>query len=196
MSSHALQQDGGRLFEGDTNRNRYDPFGRCHRVLRVGPENAAPCDPVTFMEVGDAFADRNHCSCSFLSRSERKLIAITTLPHVEVDEIYPGHSNATQYLVLLGCGRGNLPQVHDLGTTSFRKLNRLHRDRLLWAIPTARRGRSDQPSGIACCSSKQDSRFLRSTATRACDPSGAALRYWTGHEVGCPSSRAARNGQY
>src|SRR5229473_632601 len=45
---------------------------------------------------------------------------------------------------------------------------------------------SDQPSGIACCSSKQDSRFLRSTATRACEPSGAALRYWTGHETGCP----------
>jgi hypothetical protein len=69
-----------------------------------------------------------------LSRSERKLIAITTLPHVEVDEVYPGHSNANQYLVLLGCGRGNLPQVHDLGTTSCRKLNRLHRDRFLWAI--------------------------------------------------------------
>src|SRR5260370_9062984 len=137
MSSHALQQGGGRLFEGDTNRNRYNPFARCHRVLRVGPENAAPCDPVTFVEVGEAFADRNHCSCSYLSRSERKLIAITTLPHVEVDEIYPGHSNANQYLVLLGGGHGNLPQVHDLGTTSFPKLNRLHRDRFLYAIPTA-----------------------------------------------------------
>src|SRR6267378_6083910 len=55
---------------------------------------------------------------------------------------------------------------------------------------------SDQPSGIACCSSKRDSRFLRSTATRACEPSGATLRYWTGHEIGCPNSRAARNGQY
>src|SRR6266478_1584183 len=127
MSSHALQQGGGRLFEAETNRNRYDPFGRCHGILRVGAENAAPCDPVTFMEVGDAFPDGNHGSCSLLSRSERKLIAITTLPHVEVDEIYPGHSNANQHLVLPGCGRGNLPQVHDLGTTSFRKLNRLHR---------------------------------------------------------------------
>src|SRR5258705_12203796 len=161
MSSRALQQGGGRLFEAETNRNRYDTFGRCHGILRVGAENAAPCDPVTFMEVGDAFPDGNHCSCSLLSRSERKLIAITALPHIEVDEIYPGHSNANQHLVLLGCGRGNLPQVHDLGTTSFRKLNRLHRD---------------QPSGIACCCSKQDSRCLRSTATRACEPSGEALK--------------------
>ena len=43
---------------------RYDPFGRCHGILRVGAENAAPCDPVTFMEVGDAFPDGNHGSCS------------------------------------------------------------------------------------------------------------------------------------
>jgi hypothetical protein len=53
-----------------------------------------------------------------------------------------------------------------------------------------------QRTGIACCSSKQDSRFLRSIATRDCEPSGAALRYWTGHEIGCPSARAARKGQY
>ena len=39
-------------------------------------------------------------------------------------------------------------------------------------------------------------RFSRSTAgTRACAPSGAALRYWMGHEIDCPSSRAARSGQ-
>jgi len=24
-------------------------------------EDAAPCDPITFLEMGDAFADRNHC---------------------------------------------------------------------------------------------------------------------------------------
>ena len=77
------------MFEAETNRNRYDPFGRCHGILRVGAENAAPCDPVAFMEVGDGFPDGNHCSCSLLSRSERKLIAITTLPHIEVDEITP-----------------------------------------------------------------------------------------------------------
>src|ERR1700730_4142658 len=57
-------------------------------------------------------------------------------------------------------------------------------------------GAEDQRFGIACCSSKQDSRFLRSTGTRACEFSGAALRYWTGHEIDCPNSRAARNGQY
>src|SRR5258708_34730051 len=111
------------------------------------------CDPVTFMEMEDAFPDGNHCSCGLLSRSERKLIAITTLPHIEVDEIYPGHRSANQHLVLLGCGRGNLPQVHDFGITSFRKLNRLHRDRFLWAIPTAQASTIDQSSGIACCSS-------------------------------------------
>jgi hypothetical protein len=36
-------------------------------------------------------------------------------------------------------------------------------------------------------SERHDSRFFRSTGTRACVPSGAALRYCTGHEVGCPS---------
>jgi hypothetical protein len=40
------------------------------------------------MEAGDAFADRNHCSYSLLSGSERTLIAITTLPLVEVKRIF------------------------------------------------------------------------------------------------------------
>jgi hypothetical protein len=53
-----------------------------------------------------------------------------------------------------------------------------------------------QRSGMVCCSSKLDSRFLRSIGARACEPSGAALKYCTGHEIACPSSRAARNGQY
>src|SRR6202045_1833407 len=100
-------------------------------------ENAAPCDPVAFLEMGDAFADRNHCSCSFLSGCERKLIAITPLPHIEVDEVYPGHSNTNQHLAFLGYGSGNLPQVHNLGTTSFREFNRLHRDLFLCVISTA-----------------------------------------------------------
>jgi len=51
-------------------------------------------------------------------------------------------------------------------------------------------------SGTPCCSSKHDSKLFRSTGTRGCAPFGAALRYCTGHAIGCSSSRAARNGQY
>src|ERR1700745_1846259 len=137
VSSHALQQGGGRLFEGDTQRNRYHPFGRRHRILRVGSENAAPCDPITFLEMGDAFADRNHCSCSFLSGCERKLIAITPLPHVKVDEVYPGHSDTNQHLAFLGYGSANFPPGHNLGTTSLRAVNCLPRALFLCVTSTA-----------------------------------------------------------
>ena len=51
-------------------------------------------------------------------------------------------------------------------------------------------------SGTPCCSSKHDSKLFKSTGTRGCAPFGAALRYCTGHAIGCSSSRAARNGQY
>ena len=43
-------------------------------------------------------------------------------------------------------------------------------------------------SGTPCCSSKHDSKLFRSTGTRGCAPFGPALRYWTGHAIGCSSS--------
>src|SRR5258708_38389104 len=92
---------------------------------------------MSFLEKKDAFADRNRCSCRFLSGCERKLIAITPLPHIEVDEVYPGHGNTNQHLAFLGYGSGNLPPVHNLGTTSFRELNCLRRDLFLCVISTA-----------------------------------------------------------
>jgi hypothetical protein len=51
-------------------------------------------------------------------------------------------------------------------------------------------------SGTPCCSSKHDSKLFRSTGTRGWAPFGPARRYWTGHAIGCSSSRAARKGQY
>src|SRR5258708_18050506 len=87
--------------------------------------------------MGDAFADRNHCSCSFLSGCERKLHAITLLLHIEIDEVYPGHSNTDQHLAFLRYGSGNLPQVHNLGTTSFREFDCFHRDLFPCLVPTA-----------------------------------------------------------
>jgi len=46
VSSHALQQGGGRLFEGDTNRNRDDPLSRREVLSMIGTQGGAKLDNV------------------------------------------------------------------------------------------------------------------------------------------------------
>ena len=66
------------------------------------------------------------------------------------------HATRIKTSFLLGVGVRNLPRVHDLEITSLRKLNLLYCGCSLWAIATDPAWTNDQPSGIACSSSKQD----------------------------------------
>ena len=69
----------------------------------------------------------------------------------------------------------------------------LARSLVRWSVSSISRG---QRSGMACCSSKQDSQILEVYRDAGLGAFRCSLRYWTGQEIGCDSSRAARNGQY